>query len=153
MKKTLLILMTCGLFLGVNAQKEERSAPLSKNEELNKAYCRGLFRHADGFYFDMMDPKVAAGSAGFQNILDFLDGRAPAVTIKKEKDFVRIPYIRNTRATIFVNEIPIDPGALTSIPITDVAMIKIIRGPFAGTSGTSGGGAIAIYTVNSDTED
>jgi hypothetical protein len=151
MKKALLIVMACGLFLAAEAQKQERA--LTRSEELNRAYCRGLFASADGTFFDMMDPKVSAGSQGFMNILDFLEGRVPNLTLKKGEDFLRVPYIRGNRASIFLNEIPINPGMLTGIPITDVAMIKVIRGPFAGGAGSATGGAVAIYTINSDSEE
>lgn len=151
MKKALLVVMACGLFLAAEAQKQER--PLTRSEELNRAYCRGLFATADGTYFDMMDPKVSTGSAAFLNILDFLEGRVPSLTIRKLEDNVRVPFIRGAKASIFLNEIPINPGALTSIPVTDVAMIKVIRGPFAGGAGTATGGAVAIYTINSDSDE
>jgi hypothetical protein len=50
------------------------------------------------------------------------------------------------RTTIyFVNEIERQPYELRLIPMTDVAMIKIISSPFFGAFGGSGGGAVAVY--------
>jgi outer membrane receptor protein involved in Fe transport len=64
----------------------------------------------------------------------------------------RIPFIRNSRAGIYVDEILMDADFLNSLPVTDIAMIKIIKGPFAG-GFNSPGGVIAIYTVGTDDEE
>jgi len=37
-------------------------------------------------------------------------------------------------------------------PVSDIAMIKIIKGPFLGGWG-AGGGAIAIYTIRGDEDE
>jgi hypothetical protein len=45
----------------------------------------------------------------------------------------------------------VDYDYLSMLPVTDIAMIKIIKGPFVG--GWSGaGGAIAIYTIRGEDE-
>src|SRR5678815_3632618 len=41
---------------------------------------------------------------------------------------------------------PIDPNFVNSISVSDIAMIKVIKGPFGLLLG-SGGGTIAIYTL------
>jgi hypothetical protein len=57
-----------------------------------------------------------------------------------------VPFIRNTKGSIFVDEVPVDPTFLNNLSVADVAMIKIIKGPFVGAVGNGGGGTIAIYT-------
>ena len=63
-----------------------------------------------------------------------------------------VPFIRNTRASIFVDEMPADAGYLNNLPVADIAMIKIIKQPFAGAVGNGGGGVIPIYTLKGDDE-
>lgn len=45
-----------------------------------------------------------------------------------------------------MNEMLGDVQMIQSIPMSDVAMIKVFRPPFFGSFGGGGGGAIAIYT-------
>jgi hypothetical protein len=47
----------------------------------------------------------------------------------------------------------VDPSILNDIPTADIAMIKVLKGPFVGAVGNGGGGTIAIYTVKGDDED
>ena len=44
----------------------------------------------------------------------------------------------------------IDADFVQSIPVTDIAYIKVFRPPFMGGSGGGGNGAIAIYTRKGD---
>jgi outer membrane cobalamin receptor len=50
-----------------------------------------------------------------------------------------------------IDEVWYDPGFLNSLPVSDIAMIKIIKGPFAG-GFNSPGGVIAIYTIRGEDE-
>lgn len=150
MKRALLIVVACGMFLTGYAQKGSSAVPVSKNEELNRAYCRGLFRSAEGLYFDLLDQSSANGIAAYQNILDWLQGRVPGLTLVARNDFSRVPYLRNTPASVFINEIPMAYESLASVPVTDIAMVKVIRTPFMGGMGNASGGAIAIYTIGAE---
>ena len=53
-------------------------------------------------------------------------------------------------ATIYVNEMRMDPSFLNAFSVNDIAMIKVIKGPFAGAIGNGGGGVVAIYTMKAD---
>jgi outer membrane receptor protein involved in Fe transport len=88
---------------------------------------------------------------GYLNILDWLQGRVAGLQVYTARNNDRIPYIRNSRAGIYVDEIYRDADFLNSLPVTDIAMIKIIKGPFAG-GFNSPGGVIAIYTIGTDDE-
>jgi hypothetical protein len=85
------------------------------------------------------------------NVLDWLQGRVAGLHIYNAKYNTRIPYIRNQRAGVFVDEIRVDYDFLSMLPVTDIAMIKVIKGPFGNTSGGPGG-TIAIYTIRGDEE-
>jgi outer membrane receptor for ferrienterochelin and colicin len=67
------------------------------------------------------------------------------------KNNLRIPFIRNQRAAVYVNEIRMDYDYLSMLPVNDIAMIKVIKGPFVGGWGGAGG-AIAIYTIRGEDE-
>jgi hypothetical protein len=87
------------------------------------------------------------------NILEWLRGRVAGLQIYYTRNGTPVPFIRNTRASIFVDEMPMDAGYLADLPVTDIAMIKIIKQPFVGAVGNGGGGVIAIYTMKGDDEE
>ena len=118
-------------------------------EKLNEEYCSGLFRLADGTILDLVNSDQNA--QGYLNILDWLEGRVAGLQVFTSRTGVRVPFIRGSYAKIYVDEIAIDAGFLNTLPVSDIAMIKVIKGLFAGNAG--GGGAIAIYTIKGDYEE
>ena len=54
--------------------------------------------------------------------------------------------LRGGSQQLFLDEIPADASMISSIPVSDVAYIKVLRPPFMGSSGGGANGAIAIYT-------
>jgi TonB-dependent Receptor Plug Domain len=121
-------------------------------EKLNEEYCSGMFSTTEGTYFDMLNDKAAVSANGYFNILDWLQGRVAGLQVYTTRNNDCIPYIRNSRAGIYVDEIPVSADFLNSLSVNDIAMIKIIKGPFAG-GFNSPGGVIAIYTVGTDDEE
>lgn len=121
-------------------------------QKLNEEYCSGLFKSADGTYFDMLNDKTAIGANSYLNILSWLQGRVAGLQIYQTKSNLLVPYIRNSRAGIYVDEIYRDPDFLNILPVTDIAMIKVIKGPFLGAF-NSPGGVIAIYTIGTEEEE
>lgn len=119
----------------------------SIEERLNEEYCSGLFKTIDGTYIDLMDDRVYASTLGYINILDWLQGRVAGLQVYKMQDNSSIPYIRNQRAAVFIDEIQVSSDWINVLPVTDIAMIKIIKGPFIGSWRGTGGGAIVIYTI------
>jgi hypothetical protein len=149
MKKLLLsVVMLLVSTIAIFGQKRIAQAETA-GEKLNKQYCSGLFSTTDGTYFDMLNDKDAQSAVSYLNILDWLDGRVAGLRIYTLKNHDRLPLIRNSVAGIYVDEILRDPDYLNSLPVTDIAMIKIIKGPFLG-GFNSPGGAIAIYTIGTD---
>src|SRR5690606_6635479 len=78
---------------------------------------------------------------GFNNIFDWLQGRAAGLTFQRDNSGVNIPYIRNSQAKLYLDEIQTDPSMISSLPVTNIAMVKIIKG------GGLVGDAVAIYTL------
>jgi hypothetical protein len=117
-------------------------------DELNEKYTSGLFKTADGTIVDVMNEPAAAA---YFNVLNFLQGRVAGLQIYTTRTGTAIPYIRGSRARIFIDEMQIDPGFLNSLPVADIAIIKVIKGPFAGSFGN--GSAIAIYRIQPEEAD
>ena len=151
MKKLLLSVFIITFSIAAFSQK--RIAPTKTAEQrLNEEYCSGLFSTPDGTYFDMLDDNATISARSYLNILDWLQGRVAGLQVYTLRNNDRLPLIRNSLASIYVDEIPITPDFLNSLPVTDIAMIKIIKGPSAGVFGASGG-VIAIYTISTDEEE
>jgi hypothetical protein len=148
-KKIFLIttLFTIGIsaFTQVNLSK----TPNSRKEILNEQYASGLFKNAEGTIIDVENENVQ----GYLNILDWLNGRVAGLQIFVTRSGIRVPVIRGSAATIFVDEMRMDPSYLNFISVNDIGMIKVIKGPFAGAIGNGGGGTIAIYTIKADEEE
>ena len=151
MKKLFFISMV--LVFSLSAFSQKRIAqPKTKAEVLNEKYCTGLFSTLNADYFDFLDEQNTASAVSYFNVLDWLQGRVAGLQIYTTRYNVRIPFIRNQRASVFVDEIPVSYDYLNMLPVTDIAMIKIIKGPFLGGWGT-GGGAVAIYTIRGEDEE
>jgi len=149
MKKILLIAaLITTTTIGAMAQKYTSRAK-SPKELLNERYASGLFKSADGTIFDIENETVGS----YLNILDWLEGRVAGLQVFVSGSGVRVPVIRGSVATIFVDEMRMDAPFLNSVPINNIGMIKVIKGPFAGAVGNGGGGTIAIYTIKGDDEE
>lgn len=125
------------------------SRPKSQTEILNDQYASGMFKSADGTVFDIENENVQA----YFNILDWLEGRVAGLQVFVSRSGVRVPVIRQSIATIYVDEMRMDASFLNSLSVHDIAMIKVIKGPFAGAIGNGGGGVIAIYTLKGEEEE
>ena len=135
MKNYLLAILLFFSSVAAVAQAKYRPTPvISKAQELNDRYTTGMFSVPDATYFDFMDESLATTAYGYINILDWLQGRVAGLRIYNYRN-VRIPVIRNMQAAIFIDEIRIDPSFLMMLPVTDIAMIKVIKSPFLGSWG------------------
>ncbi|HEY6503946.1 MAG TPA: hypothetical protein VIZ28_08240 [Chitinophagaceae bacterium] len=121
-------------------------------ERLNEEYCTGMFRTIEGTYFDMLNDNATIGASAYFNVLDWLQGRVAGLQICRTRDNDRLAFIRGSQAGIYVDEILREADFLSVLPVTDIAMIKIIKAPFAG-GFNSPGGVIAIYTIRGEEEE
>ncbi len=121
----------------------------SHSEILNDQYASGMFKEADGTIVDVGNENAQ----GYFNILDWLNGRVAGLQVFVSRSGARVPVIRGSVASIYIDEMRSDATFLNSLSVNDIAMIKVIKGPFAGAIGNGGGGVIAIYTFRGDEED
>ena len=147
MKKIFLIAALFITTLAVMAQSRVKFQ--SPKEILNDRYTSGLFRNAEGTVFDIENENVQS----YFNILDWLHGRVAGLQVYVAGNGVRIPVIRGSVATIYVDEMRMDASFLNTLSVNDIGMIKVIKGPFVGAIGNGGGGTIAIYTIRADEEE
>jgi len=151
MKKLFFIIMVLAFSIPAFSQKRLTQSK-TKEEVLNETYCSGLFNTLHADYFDFLDDRVNASAMGYLNVLDWLPGRVAGLRIYTTRNNLHIPFIRNQKTGVYVNEMRVDYDYLNMLPVADIAMIKIIKGPFMG--GWNGsGGAIAIYTIRGETEE
>lgn len=108
-------------------------------EELDKQLSSGMFTSINSTIFDFVNEDQQA--AGSNNILDWLQGRAAGLTFQRDNSGTNVPYIRGTQAKLYLDEVPTDASMITSLPISNIAMVKIIK-----ESGLVGN-AVAIYTM------
>ncbi|MGG1921825.1 hypothetical protein [Chryseobacterium sp.] len=107
--------------------------------ELDKQLSSGMFSSVNSTVFDFVNEDQHI--SGSSNILDWLQGRAAGLTFQKNNSGASVPYIRGQQAKLYLDEIQTDPTMITSLPVNNIAMVKIIKG-----SGLIGD-AVAIYTM------
>jgi hypothetical protein len=150
MKKQLLLLLLLALGYISQAQRFSNNRPVTKEEQLNNEYCTGMFKTAHGTVFDFTDN---INAQGFTNILYWLQGRVAGLNIYTSRTGVAVPVIRNQRATVYLDEMPVQLSTVDMLSVADIAMIKIIKGPFGGNMMYGSGGAVAIYTLRGEEEE
>jgi hypothetical protein len=111
---------------------------------LEEKYPSGMFKGTDGFQFDLVNDPLAVA---YTDIFMYLQGRVPGLQITTGAE----PTLswRGGSPLLYLDEMRSDVPMLSSVPVSDIAYIKVYRPPFMGASGGSGG-AIAIYTKRGD---
>jgi hypothetical protein len=124
----------------------------TKLEETEEKYVTGLFGGDANRTLDLTEDDLGA----YRNIFDYLQLRVPGlqiITDPEDAGSYIIRYRQQTMASsmgemamaIFLNEVPSDAEAISSIPAHEIALVKIFSS-FAGASGNAPGGVLAIYT-------
>lgn len=114
----------------------------SLKERMDEEYTSGLFSGGDGYTFLTEGDPFAASS---MTVLNYLQGKVAGLQIVVNGPQASLSW-RGGTPTLFLNEMMSDVNMIQSIPMTDVAMVKVFRPPFFGGAGGSSGGAIAVYT-------
>ncbi len=111
-------------------------------EVLDEKYASGLFRFGDGYQFDLVNDRMAGS---YMNIFQYLQGKVAGLQINTSGANVSLSW-RQSTPQLYLDEMPTDVSMISSIPVQDVAYVKVMRPPFMGAVGGGAGGAIAIYT-------
>ncbi|WP_353146043.1 hypothetical protein [Chryseobacterium sp.] len=113
-----------------------------KTKQLNEKLSSPMFNSANDIIFDLVNDNNSA--QGSINILQWLQGRVAGLTIESNAGNY-IPKLRGDAVNVYLDEMPTNPSQISLISTSDIAMVKVIKGIFAGGFGGSNG-AIAIYT-------
>ena len=116
MKKILLITALFTIGFSAVAQVNLSKSSKSSKEILNEQYANGIFKNAEGTIIDVENEHVQ----GYLNILDWLNGRVAGLQIYITRTGIRVPVIRGSAATIFVDEMRIDPSYLNFLSVNDI---------------------------------
>jgi hypothetical protein len=147
MKKIVLLATLSFVLISASAQTYVGKRVQSPAEKLNNEYCSNLFKDVDG---TILNVGMDASARSYLNILDWMQGRVAGLQVYHQKDGTPVAYIRNSRASIYLDEIPVSPETLSAISSANIAIIKVVKTAFVGAPGNGGGGVIAVYTFKGD---
>lgn len=116
---------------------------IKPEEELDKRYTSGMFSGGDGIVFDLTNQP-----AMYQNIFQYLQSRVAGLQITGDLNNPSISW-RGGSPTFYLNEMPTDIQMLSTMNVSDIAMVKVFRPPFMGGFNGSNG-AIAVYMKRGD---
>ena len=111
---------------------------VDKKAELDKELSSGRFSSINATVFDLVNDNQDAMSS--QNILRWLQGRAAGLTFTMDQSGNLVPSIRGSQANLFLDEMPVDASMISSIPVSNIAMVKVLK------DGGLVSNAVAIYT-------
>jgi len=120
-----------------------KSKPLLK--QMDEKYTKGMFSGGDGYQFDLANDPMAIGQ---MNVFNYLQGKVAGLQINSAGSTPTLSW-RGGSPQLYLDEMPIDAEFLNTIPVTDIAFVKVFRPPFMGGFNGSGG-AIAVYTRKGD---
>ena len=114
-------------------------------QALDEKYAKGMFSGGDGYQFDLVNDPFALGRP---DIFSYLQGKVAGLQITTGAGTPSLSW-RGGTPQLYMDEMLVDAELLSTIPVSDIAYVKVFRPPFMGGSGGSGG-AIAIYTRKGD---
>lgn len=142
MKRLFIFLLAICCLLQAQAQAKDYIT------QLNEKYTSGLFRSAQAHFFVPMNEPAALGNI---TVFQYLQGRVPGLQVYNASVFNPYLLYRFGYPAFFLNEMRVDARTLASIPMSDIAIVKVFTPPFLGGFG-GGNGAIAVYTKEGDEE-
>ena len=119
-----------------------KANPKSTVLEMDKRYTSGLFSGGDAHEFDLVNDPFAGTSF---DIFQYLQGKVAGLQINTTSNPPTLSW-RGGTPQLYMDQISSTPDMISTIPVADVAYIKVFPPPFMGGAGGGSGGAIAIYT-------
>lgn len=135
---------------GVVIKSRYKNKETARLQELDQKYTSGMFSGlARGYQLNVLDDKNAWSHS---DILNYIAYRVPALGIftQNGERFIGDPRSRGKILT-FLDEVELpEQIGIASISVTQVAYIKYITGIVIGSSFTTSGGVLYIYTKKGD---
>lgn len=119
-----------------------KANPRSALDEMDKRYASGLFSGGNAHEFDLVNDKFAVSSL---NIFQYLQGKVAGLQINTAGNPPSLSW-RGGSPSLYLDEMPVTADMISTIPVTDIAYVKVFPPPFMGGTGGGSGGGIAIYT-------
>lgn len=119
-----------------------KANPKAQIDEMDKRYTSGLFSGGDAHEFDLLNDPFAMAS---MDIFQYLQGKVAGLQINTTSNPPTLTW-RGGTPQVYVDEMPTTTDMVSSVPVADVAYVKVFPPPFMGGAGGGSGGAIAIYT-------
>lgn len=121
----------------------------SKVELLNDKYTSGLFKNENARKFDLLNDPLASS---YTDIVSYLEGKVGGLSFDHMTG--KFMWMRNRGGenvpTLYLDEMATTYDMISSLPVANVAYIKVFRPGFVGGAGSGTGGAIVIYTRMGD---
>lgn len=114
----------------------------NKTKKLNDELSSPGFKSVNEQVFDFVNDSSIMTST---NVLKWLQGRVAGLTVQMQRGSYTAS-LRGAQVGIYLDEMLVDPSQVENISTSDIAIIKVIKGFFAGGFGGGGNGAIAIYS-------
>lgn len=116
-----------------------------KVQVINDKYTSGLFKGGNATELDLVDDPLATS---YTDIVSYIQGKVPSLMFDNQAH--KFLWMRNRAGengpAIYLNEMATSYDQISSIPVANVAYIKVFRPGFVGGVGSGTGGAIVIYT-------
>jgi len=117
----------------------------SNMQMINDKYTSGLFKGGNATQLDLLDDPLATS---YTDIVSYIQGKVTSLLFDNQaKKFL---WMRNRAGengpALYLNEMATSYDQISSIPVSNVAYIKVFRPGFVGGVGSGDGGAIVIYT-------
>lgn len=113
-----------------------------RTKKLNEQLSSPLFRSINEEVFDFVNEHKEAQTSS--NVLQWLQARVAGLQVNYEQGYY-VPYIRDRKADIYLNEMKVSNDQVSNLPVSSIAMVKVIKGMFLN-SMNNGGGVILVYT-------
>ena len=117
----------------------------SNLEKVNDKYTSGLFKKGNATQLDVLDDPL---STSYTDIVSYIQGKVPSLYYDAAAG--KFLWMRNRSGengpALYLNEMQTTYDVVSSIPVANVAYIKVFRPGFVGGAGSGTGGAIVIYT-------
>lgn len=122
---------------------EIKSKVKSKLQQVNDKYTSGLFKKGNATELDLLDDPLAIS---YTDIVSYIQGKVPSLYFKGGKFLWMRNRAGENGPALYLNEMQTTYDLISSIPVANVAYIKVFRPGFVGGAGSGTGGAIVIYT-------
>lgn len=119
-----------------------RARVKSNLELLDEKYTSGLFAGGDSYSFDLSNDVRALGAI---DVFTYLQGQVAGLQISNNGGQPTLSW-RGATPDLFLDEVKAESDVLQTVPVSNIAYIKVFRPPFFGAIGGGSGGAIAVYT-------